>query len=370
MRDSAIDGLSVLARRSDWSCADDAVSIRARVVDALDDENPLVRMHAAEAFGALYASLDAPQRVQALGDRLMNEQDITVQNVLLRALASEMTTVPQGVDDVLKHLVDRLETSTGEKEDDNDDDRVLMVDILTILAIKERTPFALNVIEKWVRSAPQYSTESLRVIQNLRNFVEPQINSDLQARAFELLAIAADVALAVANRPADEQFDRADVSAEDTTEADDALRILDRISDQIYFASGAFNKEDDGATVGLSHESFAVQAFPVLSTCAQTGIAVILHHVVETLIYLSPLNEKRALVAVANAVGVNIRYASDSLAGYRVIPYLKRLLAENRELVLFDAEGVTAFRQLLSTFATAGNQHALEMAFTFAEVFR
>jgi len=266
--------------------------------------------------------------------------------------------------------MDRLETSTGAKEDDDDDERGLVVDILTMLAITQRTPFALNVIEQWIRSAPRHSTESLRVIQNLRNFVGPQIESELQAQAFELLATAADVALAVATRPADEQFDHAGASAEYTTEAEDALRIIDSISNQIYFASGAFNKDDDGATVDLSHEPFAVQAVPVLSTCARTGIAVILHHVVETLIYLGPLNEKRALLAVADAVGANIRYAGDSLAGNRVIPYLKRLLAEHRELVLFDGEGVTAFRQLLSAFATAGNQHALEIAFTFADVFR
>lgn len=369
MRDSAIDGLSTLARRSDWRCADDAEMIRARVVDALDDENPLVRMHAAEAFGALYANLDAPQRVQAVGDRLMNEQDVTVQNVLLAALASELTAAPQGVDDVLKNFMDRLDTSTGAKEGD-DDECGLVVDILTILAIELRTPFALNVVEKWVGSAPWHSRESLRVIQDLRSFIGPQIESQLQVQAFELLATAANVALAVATRPADEQFDHVASSAECTTESDDALRIIDSISNQIYFASGAFNQNDDGATVDLSQEPFAVLAVPVLSTCARTGIAVILHHVVETLIYLAPLNERRALLAVADAVGANIGYAGESLAGNQVIPYLKRLLAEHCELVLFDTEGVTAFRQLLSTFATAGNQHALEMAFTFADVFR
>lgn len=369
MRDSAIDGLSALARRSDWRCADGAEIIRAKVADALNDQNPIVRMHAAEAFGALYGDLEAPQRVQARGDRLMNERDITVQSVLLSGLASEITSAPQSVDDVLNTFMNKLETDTGAEECD-DDERGLIADILTVLAIKHRTPFALNIIDTWVGSAPRYSKESLRVIQNLREIVGPQIEPEFQARAFELLATAADVALAVATRPADAQLDHVDASEEDMTEANDALRIIDSIANQIYFASGAFNKDDDGGTADLRQESFALQAVPVLSTCARTGVAVILHHVVETLIYLGPLNEKRALLAVADAVGANIRYAADSLAGNRVIPYLKRLLAEHRELVLFDVEGVAAFRQLLSTFATAGDQHALEMAFTFADVFR
>lgn len=369
MRDSAIDGLSALARRSDWRSADDAEMIRAKVADALDDENPVVRMHASEAFGALYGDLDVLQRVQARGDRLMNERDISVQNILLSGLAPELTAAPQSVDDVLNQFVNRPETST-DAEDGDDDERGLVVDILTVLAIQHRTPFALNILETWIESAPRQNTEALRAIQRLRGIVGPQTEPELQARAFGLLATAADVALAVATRPADEQLDHGDTPGEHMTEAKHALQIIDSIADQIYFASGAFNKDDDGVTVDLRHEAFAARAVPVLSTCAKTGIATILHHVVEALIYLGPLDEKRSLLAIADAVGANIRYAGDSLAGTRVIPYLKRLLAEHRELVLFDPDGVTAFRQLLSTFATAGNQHALAMAFTFADVFR
>ena len=47
-----------------------------------------------------------------------------------------------------------------------------------------------------------------------------------------------------------------------------------------------------------------------------------------------------------------------------------RLLAEQRPLVLDDHQGVTAFRRLLAAFAAAGNQSALGLAYTFAEVFR
>jgi len=96
----------------------------------------------------------------------------------------------------------------------------------------------------------------------------------------------------------------------------------------------------------------------------------VIHHVVETLVFLSSVDKRRGLQALADAVAANEGYAYDSLAAGVVIPHLTRLLAEERALVLYDEDGVTAFRKLLSAFAGAGNEQALELAFTFSDVFR
>jgi hypothetical protein len=88
------------------------------------------------------------------------------------------------------------------------------------------------------------------------------------------------------------------------------------------------------------------------------------------MIFLAPLDEARALAAIADVVPTGGSYAGDSLAGADVIPYLERLLAENRSLVLHDADGVAAFRHLLATFAAAGDEDALALAYSFADVFR
>jgi hypothetical protein len=88
------------------------------------------------------------------------------------------------------------------------------------------------------------------------------------------------------------------------------------------------------------------------------------------MIYLAPLDESRALEAIAQAVPADGAYAGDTLAGSDVMPYLQRLLTQHRPLVLHDDAGVAAFRHLLATFASAGNAEALALAYTFAEVFR
>src|SRR5690242_20424862 len=94
MRDMAIDGLSALARRPDWRSARDREVIIARIRDALDDENPVVRMSAAQAFRSLHTHLDAAARVRLLGERLNAETHANVQDVLLSALASDANEAP------------------------------------------------------------------------------------------------------------------------------------------------------------------------------------------------------------------------------------------------------------------------------------
>ncbi|PXY27767.1 hypothetical protein BAY60_15420 [Prauserella muralis] len=147
---------------------------------------------------------------------------------------------------------------------------------------------------------------------------------------------------------------------------------MESSASQIYFASGAFDgkRSDFVPAPDASHERFAVLALPVLLTCARTKVAPIVHHVVETLVFLAPLNERRALLAIAEAIAADGVYAYDPLSSNVVIPYLKRRLAEHRQLVLLDEGGVAAFRKILAAFASAGNESALELAFTFADVFR
>jgi len=74
--------------------------------------------------------------------------------------------------------------------------------------------------------------------------------------------------------------------------------------------------------------------------------------------------------AAAASVPADGTYTGDPLAGGEVIPYLERLLAGQRPLVLFDEGGGAAFRHLLAEFAAAGNEAALALAYTFADVFR
>lgn len=98
------------------------------------------------------------------------------------------------------------------------------------------------------------------------------------------------------------------------------MSIADTIADQVYLASGAFDhKQKNGPAAGPGHAAFANLAFPVLATCARLQAPPSVHHVVETMAFLSPLDEKRALLAIAEAVPGEGSYTRDSLAADVVI---------------------------------------------------
>jgi hypothetical protein len=373
MRDRAIEGLTTLACREDWRSSEHGDLIVGRVKAALSDENPVVRMTATHAFRALYADDAAPDRIRMLGELLNSEPNLNVKNVLLSILGTEAHESPREVDDVLRELANEPKKPTEEAQENEDDNEGadLAVDILTFLTMNHQTPFATDSVRKWAATATQ-SAEALRAIHFVRDYLAPTADPTVQNRAFDIVATAADTSLERWTRNPEEHAPNADLSSTDLNELKHALKVLESIANQIYFASGAFDTKpsDDAPVPDARHERFADLAVPVLITCARTKVAPIVHHVVETLVFLAPLDERRALLAVAEAVASDGAYAYDSLSSDVVTPYLKRLVAEHRQLVLFDEGGVAAFRKLLSAFASAGNESALELAFTFADVFR
>lgn len=390
MRDTAVAGLARLLGRPEWRASPHGEAITAAIRTAQQDESSLVRMHAAQAAGALYADGPPGERVAAIGHLLLDEPDPRVQDVLLTCLWREAHRHPNQVDDILQQFTSTpmdgpadgdgaeqgLDEGVKEKSRkaswyEADEHRRLFVALLTDLAVVHQTSFATGRLEVWVSSSPRFADEVQAMAQSLRDAITVHADADTRGRAFQLLTTAVENALDRWSRDQSEHLPQAELSTQDRAELEGAVKIADTIADQIYFASGAYeHDQESGPPAGPDHEGFAVRALPVLETCARTKLAPIVHRVVETLIFLGPLNDKRALLAIAALVSADDEYTRDPLAGGEVIPYLTRLLAEQRQLVLFDDEGVTAFRHLLAAFAGVGNESAQELAFTFADVFR
>lgn len=393
MRDRAMEGLSILARREVWRTSEQGGRITSRIEAALADDSPVVRMHAAEAITGLHTDATSEERVAVLRDLLINESHVMVNAALLSALGREAHVSPVAVDTALKAVADQTTSveqstvsDTPTEDEDNEpevhraeEERIgLKVEILTLLALTYQTPFATWTLKQWA-STPAQSKELNRAIPLVRGYLAPDTEPQVQQRAFEFVATAAASAHKHWTHTQEQLGDVTEPTAVQQSELKNVLRVLDKTASQIYFASGAFESKratvsDDerpqAAPTKVELARFAERATPTLLTCSATKAAPVIHHVVETLVYLAPFDEKRGLKALAEAVTANTNYAYDTLSGGVVIPYLTRLLAEQRDLVLFDVEGVTAFRTLLSAFATAGNEDALVLAFTFADVFR
>jgi hypothetical protein len=398
MRDMAIEGLSTLAQRGQWRASVYRDRITTRVLAALDDVNPLVRMHAAEAFRALHEDSTSIERVGLLNQLLDRETHPNVRAQLLLALGREAHDSPSGVDAVLGHLLTTPvpnvepppETLTVEGPDNAGDvedtldaaadgtHSQLLVSIVALLALTYKTPLASAALDRWAAGAPS-SPELQHAIPLIRDYLAVGSDSAQQARAFAFVRAAADSAVAWWSDLKQKVAVGNELSDAERNEFENALHVLDSIATGLYFASGAYEDErNDGTDAEPADKPlaradlarFADLAIPVLLTCAESNAAPVIHQVVETLVFLAPLDEKGGLIALTRAATAGEGYAYDSLAGSVIVPYLQRLLAEQRQLVLFDAAGVVAFRRLLSAFASSGNEAALVLAFTFADVFR
>jgi hypothetical protein len=326
-------------------------------------------MIAAGGAPVIFMSESHTNRVAAVGDLLANEADPSVQSALLRAVTRDASGAPLEVDRLIEEF-DR-QHPLAPTDADYDGPGWLVVQLLTYLAIVHQTDFAARRLAQWTAQPERFVTEVERFAAAARDFLEPSAEHESRERAFRAIAQAADAALERWTRDPAEHLENADISEVDRSELEGALRIAVTITDQIYFASGAYDFDrKDGSPPSGAHARFADLSLPVLATCARTHLAPCVSHVVQALIFLAPLDEKRMLLAIADAVVDSDDYLGDQLAGAEVMPYLTRLLAEQRHLVLYDDEGVTAFRTLLAGFAAAGNEAALELAFTFAEIFR
>ncbi len=366
MRDTAVGGFASLLARPDWRSSDATAAIAGAVTAGLHDDSPVVRMRAAEGALAIHADDDVERRASAVGDLVLGEQDGAVRTILLGALAATAAAAPGVVDGVLARLHE--DSDPGDGDDDLRGD--VTVDLLTYLAVVAQTRFASATVERWCEQAPARAAVR-RFAQCARRYLAPP-GGEGQARGFALLRAAADACAArLARDPAELLLPASELTEAQLGEIQGAVLVCHDVAEQVYFASGAFDgKGDPTAERAVPDAVFADLAMPVLRTCASTGVAQCVHPAVETMVFLAPLDEARALRAVADAVPADSSYAGDSLAGEVVVTYLQRLLAEQRPLVLFDVEGADAFRRLLATFAAAGNQEALALAYTFADVFR
>jgi hypothetical protein len=381
MRDEAAIGMVRLLSRAEWAVSEAAPGLRAALRVLSVDPNPLVRMQA--AYGLVLIDSDAPSAqvvVDRVRARILDEQDIHVLAVHLRTLASVTHAASRDVDRLLEDLASRPQGAVLHQGDSgslpeghswagreamND----LLASMIVYLAVVDGAPFSANRLSSWLARPMDDVDRTTLLIHHLRRFLNP-VNEVGQQATFSSLTEAARVAEAAWRRSSEAA---ADDGAASHAEAGNAARVSRDIAQQLFFASGAFDEKPGVNRETAQHgdpEVFATFALPLLRTLGSVRYPQVTQPVVETLIHVGRIHPREALLAVADAVPDTGPYVTDSLAGGIVVPFLARLLAENRDLVLGTDEGITAFRHLLQAFAGAGDADALALAYTFSDAFR
>ncbi len=360
MRDTGVQGLAALFIRADWRESPAGNEIGSILSTALHDSSPLVRMQAAYAAKALNHNNDLAATATALGDLLVSEGDSATRLVLLQHFTQITYGASSETDAILRQLLERIAFSPAT------DEGRLITGLLTYLALVHRAPFASETIARWCSNAIANADAVEIFAQCARDYLSPA-GDEGRSEAFRLLALAAQSCQDTWTR----HSSATETSPQVQTELQRAAELTHDIAQQVYFASGAYNSDQQApAPKPGPHAAFAELAYPLLATCTVIPNPQSIHAAVETLIFLASLDEPRALQAIAKAIPTHSVYASDTITGNDVMSYLDRLVSENRQLILDNSDNARAFAHLLACFAAAGNHRALTLAYTFAEVFR
>jgi hypothetical protein len=382
MRDQAAIGIAGLLAKPAWADSDAVPELRDALRNLSADPNAVVRMQAAHGLLSIIDA-DSPSTIVGhLRVRILQEQDENVLAVHLQTLRRVMATTPAGdVDQLIKELAGRP-LGAFLRQDDPDEGSAdadwwnkrcdvieLASAILTRLAVVDGALFSLRRLTDWLAWPLRNTNRTQTLIRHLQPYLTSPDGTGQDA-VFILLGTAAH-ALEAAWRGATAALSTGG-GEEASTRARDAALIAHQLAQQLDLAGGA---EDDRsrACVSVARSAdtvFADKALPLLRELSSVQHPQVIQPVVQALIHLSKTRPAEALQAIADAVSETGPYVTDPLAADAICPYLIRLLAENRDLVLGTGPGLAAFRHLLQALAGAGHPNALALAYTFSDSFR
>ena len=150
-------------------------------------------------------------------------------------------------------------------------------------------------------------------------------------------------------------------------------KFLNQLCDQIYFASGAFRSGDRDRSPldsDAAKRAFLSDMQTVLVRIADAGTPGTIHHLIELLDFLSPVDPAAVFDLVAHALlgaGRRHRYQFESLGADRFVEIVGRYLADHRELFA-DERRRQQLVACLDTFMEAGWPAARRLLYRLPEL--
>jgi hypothetical protein len=159
----------------------------------------------------------------------------------------------------------------------------------------------------------------------------------------------------------------------DQQTAKDLHELVRGISDQVYFASGAFDegKPEESATSKESSSRFYKEAEKLLDELTNVKIAAASQHLIATLAFFAAEDPRGIFLRVAKSVRSAQfgGYQHESLGAREIVTLVERYIAEYR--TVFREEALRrALMEMLDTFVAAGWPSARKLVYRLDEIFR
>lgn len=149
--------------------------------------------------------------------------------------------------------------------------------------------------------------------------------------------------------------------------------LIDSVAAQVYFASGAFEGDDDRPKATPEQRARLYrEAGIVLDRLAAVPLAPVTHHLLETLEACIEVDPRGVFLRIALAVegGKEGEYHLDTMAANLFVSLVERYLAEYRTLFQRHQDMRQALIEMLDLFAGAGWPKARQLTYGLHELFR
>lgn len=375
----AVTGLAALLSREEWRTHPDGARIRQLLRPQIDSTDNTVRMLASMALPLI---IEPENLTDDLCNRLSQEKDAAVIEILTGVLAAHVGSDPEGVDACLGHLAaePRWSVLAGRPEDRStppskrqSETGDLIIQVLLHLGLVRAAPFASCLIEMWQQNPQEYPATIGRLVAWTSPYLNPPAETarSAQTRAFGMFASLADTCATIATSAQEKLASGQLIGDELRQDLETAAWIAHCIAREIYHASGAFQTQQEKAQPDhrAVSPSFCALALPIIENLADVRTAGIAHPLVQTLAFLSRREPRRAFLAVAKIVIPGSGYEYESLGEGEVLDLVDLYLAERRGVILNDLECLSGLRRILETFVAAGSDRAIHLVQDLAELF-
>jgi hypothetical protein len=204
---------------------------------------------------------------------------------------------------------------------------------------------------------------------------------EVRSRAFDLLLHLLQGAVAGLSRL---ECEREGAKLEDLPEtetgtecAKEFASIIKNVCDEVYFASGAYDLQNEKRNGLVSHipektARFYHEAGDLFDELVKISIPAAIHPIVKTLETLIPEDSPGVFLRIADIVKSSRRggYHQESLAADLIVRIVERYLADYQDLLLENADCRRALVEVLDTFVEAGWPTAQQLTYRLKEIFR
>jgi hypothetical protein len=232
-----------------------------------------------------------------------------------------------------------------------------------------------------------YLDEAAGIVSNLREVLvvgaveppEPTCEA-ARLRAFQLLET-----IIASTQSAFDRFQEthkgvafSELPQADQEQARGLVQLLDSISSQLYFASGAFDEkpnvnDPDRNPLSLHQKKrFLKEAGKALDLLGNAPHPSIVHHLIETLHGLIEADPKEVFLRIVRIVkaGKSGGYQYESLAIGEIVTIVNSVFADYRPILQADQSVRLAMVEMLDVFVEVGWPQAIQLTYRLDEVFR